>query len=130
VTGGTYIHLEKSEKLQKHIGVHLQNFSLLAFLDPQEDDDQDVDTMNVSEDRRSGSSLSSISLNFERLQVSVENEKQTIDKYLPEVFDNGVEWDAMFRPNTGLPEDDPKLVAFVERFRRLGCGVPQWVPFW
>jgi hypothetical protein len=42
--------LETETKLQKHIGRHIQNFSLYAFLDPKEDegDDNDSSTRTIA----------------------------------------------------------------------------------
>lgn len=46
-----YEHLEVSCKLQKHIGLHIQNFSLWAFLeaDDEDDDQRSNATKTVSE---------------------------------------------------------------------------------
>ena len=56
---------QTESELQKHIGRHIQNFSLYAFLDPNEDDGDGNDsrTRTITA-QRSGSNLSSIALEF------------------------------------------------------------------
>jgi hypothetical protein len=63
----TYGHIEASKELQKHIGVHLQNFALLAFLDEDEKEDIRSNASNAqrAEGGRSHSDLSSIELEFD-----------------------------------------------------------------
>jgi len=62
-----YKHLEESNKLQKHIGLHIQNFSLWAFLEPDdEDNDETRDAITtVSERDRSDSSREASGFNSE-----------------------------------------------------------------
>jgi hypothetical protein len=60
----SYRHLEASKELQKHIGVHLQNFALLAFLDEDEKEEVQSNASNA-QGGRSHSDLSSIELEFD-----------------------------------------------------------------
>ena len=73
VEGNKYDDLETSRYLQKHIGDHIQGFSMFAFLEAVEKDDEGVSD-KASERYGSGSNLSSISLNeFEMTPSEVEN---------------------------------------------------------
>jgi hypothetical protein len=94
MTGNGYAHLEKSQQLQKHIGVHIQTFSLLAFLEPDEaNENPEIDTMNVSEHRKSGSNLSSVSLDFDNDLGATHAELDRLTGDETELLDNEVEWD-------------------------------------
>lgn len=126
MTDDTYMHLEKSQKLQKHIGVHVLNFSLLALLEAeQEIDDMVSDVMNVeSERRRSLSNVSSAARDsrdglsdseYVEFEETLPFNQTSI--LVPELEDE-VQWDSIPKSEDAevLPADDPKLATFVERF--------------
>ena len=116
--------LQKSTELQKHIGLHLQNFSLLAFLEEnEEDEDQESDAMNVSDYR--GSTLSSVLLDPENEPLgSTEagDAAQLVDQVsfdqrpavdVPEL-DEEFHWGFLPTSNIIRPEYDPTLLNFME----------------
>jgi hypothetical protein len=125
-------NLEKARELQKHIGIHLQNMAFLAFLDTEEEkENQDVDTENASRKSVSDilsfgneSDLGSTGSEIARIKqedVDVEPRQKTFEDEdgshaWPSDDENEVEWDFLsFSPIA--PEDDPKLATFVERFK-------------
>jgi hypothetical protein len=127
--------LQQSYELQKYIGVHLQNFSLWEFLEPGgENEDIEARGSNASEQERSVSSLSSISLEFEDHDVNAaglsrlqRQESKSVVNDLPEpVYE--VNWDSMGILATNvIQEDDPNLMTFIDRFKHLSAsamGVP------
>ena len=120
--------LKISKKLQKHIGNHLLNFSLLAFLEPDEmDDNLGSDVMNVQDSRSSmissaqrsehgSSETDDVEL---RTQERFQQVRVTMD--VPEL-DSDVNWESIIRNERSmpeLPENDPKLETFVERLRAI-----------
>jgi hypothetical protein len=86
--------VEKERELQKHIGIHLQNFSLFALLESEDDDSTEVVSNTGHALRaleRSASNLSSIDLEFEdggSFAVGIEQGK------VPEL-EKGVSWDGI-----------------------------------
>ena len=135
MTGNKFDHLEKSEQLQKHIGIHLQNFSLLAFLEPDENNDAtEIDTDKGSKQQQSGSNLSDITLDFDHGLFdaeSVEHQDQelTFDNELGE----DIEWSFVRRLATmDQPEIDRVLVRFKQRqWNSSPDGLfPDWAAFW
>jgi len=123
-TGGiVYTRLEKSRQLQKHIGLHIQNFSLLAFLEPDEENNSlVVDAGTDSELQMRGLILSSVASDFDHCLPDGDlSEPQvfdigiTIDE-VPEL-ENEMEWNFVSVSNLAIAEDDPILATFVEKFR-------------
>jgi thioredoxin-like negative regulator of GroEL len=111
-----YEHLDKSIQLQKHIGRHIQDFSLLAFLEPDEEDNQSTNRVDY---QKSGSNLSSVSLDFES---DVEFPSQNVDQSQTDnKLDTEVDWGFMPIPESIMHENDPRLVAFVERSRNVNA---------
>jgi hypothetical protein len=97
---------EKEKELLKHIGIHLQNFSLFALLDSEHDQNDNgsnrSDALQPTE--QSGSNLLSIDLEFEDdvLSFARENEQDNVPELEAEVS-----WDSTF--NRPEPEDDQIL---------------------
>jgi hypothetical protein len=61
----TYHYASRSKNLQKHIGIHLQNFALFALLESDEKEDAEANSDKLKvEAAQSGSNLSSIGLDF------------------------------------------------------------------
>jgi hypothetical protein len=66
LTDDHYDHLKKSREFQRHIDIHIQNFSLLTFLKFDEGNNNlKINTMNVSQHQKIGMNLSSIALDFQ-----------------------------------------------------------------
>jgi tetratricopeptide (TPR) repeat protein len=121
-----YIHLERSERLQKHIALHLRNLSTLAWLESNDDCADSVGDTTVSKWSRGKRSdnLSYISTNVcDEVKSSQFPTDKSYDRVSHEVpgLDNEVNW-ALVREqsfpleNSPLPEADPCLASFVERY--------------
>ena len=120
--------LEQSLELQKHIGSHLQNFSILAFLEQDEDnDEQETGTVNKGERLKTHSNLSSVSLNYEsesdpaaRVTYPIEKASTLLYPEPPELAEDFA-WDFIgdYTPIRDRinPENDPTLANFVATSR-------------
>lgn len=117
------MHLEKSMELQKHIGIHLLNYSLLALLDHLEENTRhDVDSMDGgSEHGRTVSNMSSYQLSLDdrsgESEVGMLKSFDQFDTTAPEL-EVEVQWDWLRRSEdvAALPENDVILAPFVQRF--------------
>jgi hypothetical protein len=117
--------LRASVALLTHIGVHIQNFSLLSFLEC--DENSESQTYNALDRQSDVSEWSSISLEFRDNNVSAAEsiKLQTLEwghqaSVLDDVpeLDYDARWDSMHISASNVAqEDDPNLVGFVERFR-------------
>lgn len=120
--------LKISTKLQKHISDHLLNLSLLAFLEPDEGyDNLESDAMNVQDSRASmissaqrsehgSSEIDDVGLRTKEL---FHQDRVMMD--VPQL-DSDVNWESIIRNENStpeLPENDPKLVTFVERAKNM-----------
>ena len=111
------------QKLQKHISDHLLNFSLLAFLEPDEGyDNLESDAMNVQDSRASVASSSQVSgyelSGTDELLPQESFDQDSIVGDVPEL-DHEVVWDFIPPRHDVLgvgAESDPHLVSFVRRF--------------
>lgn len=114
IANDTYVHLENSTQLQKHVGVHLRNFSLLALPDPDEENEDAVsDILNVdSEHRRSfvvpssgslDSEAASSDFGYDRFEDETFHQSDII---IPDTNED-VQWDSIlgWERATVLPED-------------------------
>jgi hypothetical protein len=115
ITGTEYEYLSKEIQLQKHIGNHIQNFSLYAFLQTNgEDDDWGSQVMATG---MSGSRLESVELDFE--DEPSERTAEVIETSVPELvpeLDSEIQWDHVPTAILILPlDEDPVLKGFVER---------------
>lgn len=127
LTDEGYAYHEQSRQLQKHIGLHIQTFSLLSFLEPDEENDSlVVDAVTESDRLSDGTSLPSVDLNFDHMFIEDElpahESHDEFNHYVLEL-DNDYKWDFVPIPDLGKPEHDPTLAIFVERAReRLSKG--------
>lgn len=114
-----------SQRLQKHIGDHIRNFSFFAFLENQERDDvpkSDQMTAQKSEPHsESDSDFSSDAISF----AAPETEEAFQEESIPEL-QLEVEWEPVrestqeIRNMPLLPEDDEILATFLARSLRGG----------
>lgn len=120
ISGMDYEYLQQEIRLQKHIGLHIQNFSLLAFLESENDTESRTRTISA---QGSGSKLSSISLEFEDEfddGARESAEPNVKDEEVPEL-DAEVDWDMIPQPNVD-PEQDPVLVELFETMMKTRQG--------
>lgn len=123
MTGNDYDHLQTSIQLQKHIGTHLQNFAIFAFLEQDQfNDEQETATADAEKDQRSSSNLSSNSLNSEeKALVLYAKEALPPTQTEPPELDGEFNWDFIgdYTPIRDRiePKDDPNLENFVTRYR-------------
>lgn len=116
-----------SKKLQKHIGDHVLNFSLLAFLEPEEwGDSPGSDAINVRDSQ--SSMISSAQSSDHELRGTDDIERRAQEEFhqtslttdVPELKSD-IDWETVqdtIREKKNLPElpeNDPKLVTFVAR---------------
>jgi hypothetical protein len=125
----TYVHVERSEGLQKHIATHLRNLSMLAWLEPEDGGGSfSHTTVSNSGYRERSENLSYITLDFEDSQGDNESGRFPVDEsydstihWVPELVKD-VDWGPvqkrkMVSGDSALPEDDPRLRSFVESYR-------------
>ena len=102
-------HLEKSTQLQKHIGIHLQNFSLFAFLETDDEkEDVETDTLNLP---GSQSDATSMDLSSENDMWNPEFDHEELVQDFPEL-ENDVEWEYVSLAKQIESQDDPLLQRF------------------
>ena len=120
ISGMDYEHLQKEIQLQKHIALHIQNFSLLAFLESENDTESRTRSNSA---QGSSSKVSSISLEFEDefddgARDSIEHNIKNED--VPEL-DAEVDWNMIPPPNVDA-EQDPVLTEFFEAMMKMRQG--------
>ena len=131
IADDTYVYLDRSERLQKHIGFHLRNLSMLALLEPSRDSlDSLIYTISDSVIQERSDNLSYVSLNFEDMrgrlqqfesQFPVDETYESASHDVPELVKE-VDWTPLWEyiklSTTGpLTEDDPGLASFSDRER-------------
>ena len=109
IAGTEYKHLKASYDLQKHIGVHLQNFSLIAFLETNEGNEPPAgeDDSNKPQDR---SHL--MSIDWDSDDDVVYNPEINREDLMHDVSDLESEVDWVNVPLLEPPEEDPLLQLF------------------
>lgn len=132
LTGNDNDRVKISKRLQKHIGDHLLNFSLLALLKPEENDNNlGSDVMNIQD---SSSNSVSSPQHFDHglsetddLGLTTQEQPHRGRVTTTDVPDleSDVDWETVVgtirksRRLPELPEMDPKLETFVEKSRNF-----------
>jgi len=120
-----YLHIETSRNLQKHIALHLFEFSTLALLEPGEDCVESLNAQtaaNNPEDDVDSWHLSSVSLTFDHITDITESGLSFVTledelSFVPELIEPE-DWSYIAKP---WPEsasgNDEVLLAFTKRFQ-------------
>lgn len=115
IVDDSYIHLESSHRLQKHIATHLRDLSLLALLESQNDCVHSL-SPTISDSRSRERDIDDVQDENKSNECSMDDSFDITIHNIPELEEEE-KWDYMPSSISNiLPEKDPKLLSFVERY--------------
>ena len=126
VVENKYLHIETSQNLQKHIALHLFQFSTLALLEPGDDCLESLSAqtgVNNPEDDEDSRHLSSVSLtSFDHVRDITESALSHVTlegelSFVPELIEPE-DWNYISKEYPeSASENDEALLAFTQRFQ-------------